>query len=186
MNSIGIDPGVDGGLALIRDEGQPIVMVMPTIKITVGTKTRRTVDVPTLVNTLRAWERQDISGNLTITLEKTWGMNPKPKAGKARSQGAASMFTSGDNYGQIKATLTVLAILCEGFPGFALVAPQTWMKTVMPGYSKDGKQKPSVIWARQMFPMLDLRASERCKVPHDGITDALGIAYYGKLRGEPF
>jgi hypothetical protein len=40
-------------------------------------------------------------------------------------------------------------------------------------------KKMSELAAKRLFPNVDLRATERCKISHDGIVDALLIAYYG-------
>ena len=41
----------------------------------------------------------------------------------------------------------------------------------------------SLVSAQRLYPGADLRASTRCKKPHDGIVDALLIATYGLKSG---
>ena len=46
-----------------------------------------------------------------------------------------------------------------------------------PMYKTDTKAT-SLLAVQRLFPNIDLRASERCKIPHDGIVDALLMAEY--------
>jgi len=107
---------------------------------------------------------------------------------------AGATFTFGFVCGAIQA-----AVACLGLP-YTLVQPKAWQKELYQGIPEIRKQPikikkgkrtgkmiqgkmdtkaMSLLAAKRLFPKLDLRATERCKKPHDGIVDALLIATYG-------
>ena len=49
--------------------------------------------------------------------------------------------------------------------------------------SKMKAKEKSKLAYRRLFPALDLKKTDGCKVPHDGFIDALLIAEYGRLIG---
>jgi hypothetical protein len=66
---------------------------------------------------------------------------------------------------------------------YQLVLPTEWQKVMHKGMDKKIKAKQrSLIVAHRLWPNADLRASERCKAPHDGIVDALLISEWGRLQ----
>jgi len=108
---------------------------------------------------------------------------------------AGATFTFGEIYGAIKGIVSAKAI------PYTLVQPKKWQKviyqgipeirkpsiTITKGKRAGQKQKGkldtkamSLLAAKRLFPNVDLRASERCKKPHDGIVDALLITEYGR------
>ena len=149
---LGVDPGLGGGLAIIGNEG----IMTETMPVTAGE-----IDLARLARWLKA-HSHDIS---MAFVEKVHSM---PK------QGVSSTFKFGDVYGTIKGMLTAF-----GIP-FELVTPQSWTKELHAGVSKGlpAKERSRLV-ASRLFPDLDLRESSRCRVPHDGMIDALLIAEYG-------
>lgn len=108
---------------------------------------------------------------------------------------AGSTFTFGFVCGAIQAMVIALKLK------HTLVQPKEWQKVVYQGIPvirkpsiivKKGKLKGqrrkgpkdckamSELAAKRLFPTVDLRKNDRCKVSHDGIVDALLIAEYGK------
>jgi hypothetical protein len=80
-----------------------------------------------------------------------------------------------------KAILEVLAIV-HRIP-FTMVKPKVWQKVVHEGIPKQGKAKDmTLMGVKRLFPDVDLRKNERCRTPDDGIYDALGMAYYCKIK----
>ncbi|KKK80116.1 hypothetical protein LCGC14_2826730, partial [marine sediment metagenome] len=84
---------------------------------------------------------------------------------------------------------------------YTLVQPKVWQKVIYQGIPeirkpsfviKSGKfegqtrkgaldtKKMSLLATKRLFPNEDLRKSDRCKIPHNGIVDALLIAEYGR------
>lgn len=85
-------------------------------------------------------------------------------------QGVASMFTFGTGYGQILGILEALGIPIN------LVPPSKWKSEV--GVTHD--KATSINKAQYLFPDISLLATPRCRVPSDGMAEALLIAEYGK------
>jgi hypothetical protein len=75
---------------------------------------------------------------------------------------------------------------------YSKIAPKKWQENIWlsseierePSKTVNGKTKPGKIKtkitslkaAKRLFPDIDLRGTERSKIPHDGIVDALCIA----------
>ena len=93
-----------------------------------------------------------------------------PMAG--RVQGTTSMFSFGRGLGLWEGILAALAI------PHLLVTPQVWKRAVLAGTSKD---KPaSIAFAQGLFPGVSPLPTPRCRVPHDGLADALCPAEHGR------
>lgn len=155
MRILGIDPGLDGGLALLSPDGL-LLEVMPTFG-----SGQREVDAAKVAELLRGWSPTH------AMLEKV---------GSRPGQGVCSMFTFGCGVGVIKGVLGALGI------SFTEVTPQTWQKTVCKGLAGGDPKDVAVQRARQLWPTRDLRATQRSKVPHQGLVDAALIAEYGRLQ----
>jgi crossover junction endodeoxyribonuclease RuvC len=151
---LGIDPGLDGGLAFIGD-GLFDIMTMPILENDKG----RELDEEAIASIIKQYQ----NGIILAVVEKVHSM---PK------QGVRSTFTFGMGYGQIKGILAALAIPRE------LVRPQEWQRTILKGYPEGSE----AIVASQLFPGRDFRKSQRSKKPHSGILDAVLIAEYGRRR----
>lgn len=157
--AMGIDPGLDGGIAL-WDGSKLQLAVMPTI----GTKGKgkRELDIWALSALLTRWNVDSVH----VYLERVASM---PK------QGVASMFSFGYGYGAING---ILAAVCAPY---TLVTPPTWQKPMI-GLGHDDAKKVAAVRAKQLFPGVDFLATPRSKEPHSGLVDAALIAYYGRLH----
>lgn len=87
---------------------------------------------------------------------------------------AKAMFTYGTGYGRLIGWIESL------FLPHTLVAPVTWTSVLHKGCTGTDPKGKSLQAAQRLFPLIDLRATERCKIPHDGFVDALLIAEYGR------
>ena len=96
-----------------------------------------------------------------VVLEKVSAM---PK------QGVSSTFKFGQNYGYIMGVLEAFDIAYE------LVPPQKWKRE----FSCTADKNTSIAVAQRLFPDIDLRATERCKKPHDGKAESLLMAEYAR------
>jgi hypothetical protein len=162
---IGIDVGLTGGIAeLPENQGAPPTRWWPMPVID------KVLDLNALYQLfadLRFDAIQSEPPRIHAYLEK---------ASARPDQGTVSMFKFGRVFGALVALLVASAI------PYTLVHPATWSKVIHAGIGgdvKDTKQK-SLIAVKMLFPGLDLRASDRCKVPHSGIVDAIAIAEYGR------
>lgn len=94
------------------------------------------------------------------------------KVGAMPGQGVKSMFSFGESYGAVKAVVDAMEI------PYILVMPQIWKRKVLSGTKKE--KADAINFCRRLFPDLDLMPG-RCTKEHDGIADAVCLAYYGKL-----
>lgn len=87
-------------------------------------------------------------------------------------QGVVSMFSFGRAF---QVCLDAAAI--AGVPS-RLVTPPAWKAMVLKGtdHSKDA----AIGFCRRLFPSVPL-ILPRCRTPHDGMADALCLAYFGVL-----
>jgi len=86
-------------------------------------------------------------------------------------QGLSSTFTFGKGYGMIQGIMAALGVRYE------LVSPQKWKGVILAGTAKD--KLAAIAWCRRAYPGADL-VPRGCRVAHDGISDAICIAEYGR------
>lgn len=158
---IGIDPGKTGGVVIVGTNGDI------QDKLTMPLVADKEVDFGIIYNFLEPVAQQSMA-----LLEKVGAM---PK------QGVTSMFNFGQTYGGLKAILQILANKYD--TPWALVTPQSWQKSLHEGVDKSmDAKKRSLMAFQRLYPGIDLRASNRCKIPHSGLVDALLIAEYGRRK----
>ena len=157
MIIIGIDPGLDGGIAILDSRATPIVEIMPTL----GTG-RREIDVGRLVE------------RFSYFVDPHHAMIERQQA--MPKQGVASTFRTGENYGLLIGILAGLQI------PYTIVPPRTWQKVMLDGVGKirETPKAASIFRAQQLFPNVNLKATDRCRKCHDGMAEALLIAAYGE------
>ena len=156
--TIGIDNGLDGGIVALDPEGSVMFKeVMPVI----GSKGKgkRAYNVAEMANLLRGLE----IGH--VYLEAAQAM---PK------QGVSSTFSIGFGFGIWQGILSALQVR------YTVVRPQDWQNSVFAGMDRSDTKRASAIVAARLAPHVDWRASERSRLPHDGLTDAFCIAEYGR------
>ena len=152
MKVAGVDPGLQGGLALIDGDFSLVGLCDMPLRDIDG---RREVDGVALARILREWEPDH------VTVERVWGR---------AHEGGRNAF----NFG--RATGIVLGVLYSlGLP-FIEVAPATWMSAILRGRTEEGKGR-SLAWAREHFPDAEL-VTKRGRLL-DGRSDAIGLAFYG-------
>ena len=155
--SIGIDPGLRGGVASL----DPVGAVVGIWPMPVAGGEVHAAGLADLLRSLRCLEsHQDIG---RVCLEK---VNAMPK------QGVSSTFRFGTGWGMVRGVCAAL-----GIP-VVLVPPPVWKKRVLLGlpHDKDG----AVQFCTSRWPSADL-VMPGFRTPHDGIADALCLAEYGRL-----
>jgi len=158
MLSIGIDPGLRGGLAALDAVGT-VVGLWP---MPVAGGEIHAAGLAERLRSLRCFDtHQDIG---RVTLERVGAM---PK------QGVSSTFTFGTGWGMVRGVCAAL-----GIP-VVLVPPTVWKKQVLVGlpHDKDGALR----YCANRWPLADL-ILPGCRKPHDGMADALCLAEYGRLQ----
>ena len=155
---VGIDPGLDGAIAVLCKGAAPEAAPMPTL----GTG-RRELDFGFIRSHLHAYH---VQGNVHVVIEKQQAM---PK------QGVSSTGVTMRNYGLIEGVC-----IGVGIP-YTIVPPREWQKVMLSGVSKKLNTKAaSILIAKRLYPGVSLRATERCTTDHHGMSDALLIAEYGR------
>ena len=159
MIFVGIDPGLDGALVALREDGSlHSQAIMPT---TPGASKGRVVDVRGLARILL-----DLPAPVVVAVEAMAGRPP----GK---MGGGSALTIGANWGRIVGLLDALAFTHGNSLSYDIVQPRRWQAVICPG-TGDPKGR-AVSAALRLCPDLDLTPGRRTK-PHDGLADAYCIA----------
>lgn len=145
---LGIDPGADGGFAVLGNGPAPVIAdVFPTLGAGIDWAT---------------WSTR--LGHYGVTVAVVEKVHSMP------GQGVRSMFSMGHNLGMIEGIL-----IARHIP-YLLVAPQTWKRVILRDSDRD--KAAAIAFCRRAWPDTDLRRSERARLAHDGKADALCIAEY--------
>lgn len=155
MIYIGIDPGKNGGIAVINDKFPKPVNI--TVYKYSDDDLIDVIDVCTKGSSIAVHRDEEIK----CVLEK---VNAMP------GQGVVSMFNFGQNFGFIQGVLKAYEI------PFELVPPQKWKKE----FSVTSDKNTSIEVAKRLFPGVNLKATDRCKKDHDGMAEALLMAEYAR------
>lgn len=155
MIYIGIDPGKNGGIAVINDKFPKPVNI--TVYKYSDDDLIDVVDVCTKGSSIAVHRDEEIK----CVLEK---VNAMP------GQGVVSMFNFGQNFGFIQGVLKAYEI------PFELVSPQKWKKE----FSVTSDKNTSIEVAKRLFPGVNLKVTDRCKKDHDGMAEALLMAEYAR------
>jgi hypothetical protein len=163
---IGIDPGHNGGFVALKDGKVVSKLVMP--------KVGKDIDFDKLGRFFRFYKKR----GAVVYLEKVMG--------RGGAWGATQNFNFGQCYGAIMGVTAVLKLR------YILVSPATWQKVSFKGIPvvyKTGKKKKTkdtkamaLMASKRLFPSANFAPTERSKKPHDGLVDAVLIAYYGDLE----
>jgi crossover junction endodeoxyribonuclease RuvC len=149
---LGIDPGATGGLAELDDTGH-VVQVLPMPML------GKEIDVDTLAGVVHG-----LPDGSRVIVESVHAF---PK------QGVSGVFRFGFSTGTIHGVVRGARVPLD------TVHPQTWMK-VGPG-ATGGDKAVTAAWAGRTFPGTQI-VLPRCRKAHEGICDALGIAWWGHLK----
>jgi hypothetical protein len=160
--TVAIDPGKDGCLFYLKDDGSYDYRLTRThFTALTGKGARRDYRVEAMVRVLR--ELQDESDEIVAFLER---QGPQP------GEGSVSSFSMGFGYGLWTGVLSALVI-----PLYT-VHPATWCATVLKGSQGAGKER-AIFTAGRWLPGLNL-VPQGCKKPHPGIADSACLAIYGR------
>ncbi len=154
--TVGIDPGLRGGVAAIDPAGA-VVGLWP---MPVAGGEVHAAGLADLLRSLRCLDSHQDVGR--VCLEKVSAM---PK------QGVSSTFSFGTGWGMVRGVCAALAI------PVVLVPPTVWKKQVLLGLPHD--KAGAVQFCASRWPTADL-VLPGCRVPHDGLADALCLASYAR------
>jgi crossover junction endodeoxyribonuclease RuvC len=129
---LGIDPGLDGGIAILDGSSIELLETIPTQPK--GGFIKRQIDAQKLSNILRVYP------DLVCYLE---GVASRP------GQGVASVFSFGDTYGAIRGVLGALNI-----PTYT-VTPSKWKKEL-----KISSKEDSLKASKELFPSVQFKKKD--------------------------
>jgi len=167
MYYFGIDCGLDGGIALIDQQGALIErQEMPTIPDGKGRK----IDLRTLAKYLKEVARHP--QHHTFIVE-----NPG-----AHAPSAAGLRSMTYSFAAVEALLAAYKLK------YHIVLSQKWQKEFwskpkMPKGQKFNTKAAALNVACKIWPTELWLRSERCTKPHDGMIDAALLAEYGRRKG---
>jgi len=156
MKIIGIDPGLSGGIAILKNNKIEDIFDMPVMSE--GKKNKRQLNSAQLVNLLKS----SIDEETIVVVEQ---VNAMP------GQGVTSMFNFGQTFGAIKGICAAL-----GLPIF-FVRPAKWKKHFeLINSSKDASRTKAI----EMYPSISDQLSKKKDVNK---SDAILIArFYSETR----
>lgn len=164
MIYIGIDPGLDGGIAIKKPEGIETV-IMPTTTVKKASKSKRIIDNTGLKEIFEVFKSEECYA----TIEKQQAMTKQ-----GVKQGVGAMVTLGMGYGALLQVLTDFEI------PFDVVRAQVWQKEF--GIANGDTKTQALEVCRNLFPNLNLLATKRSRVAHKGLVDAVLIMQHGVRR----
>lgn len=164
MIYVGIDPGLDGGVAIKRPSGIETA-IMPTIITKKAGKDKRVISHDGLKDIFEVFKSEECFA----AIEEQQSMS---KGGKP--QGVTSMVTLGVGFGALLQTLTDFDI------DFVRVNPQDWQKEF--GIANGDTKAQALEVCQDLFQNLNLLGTKKSRVPHKGIIDAVLIMQYGIRR----
>jgi len=158
---IGIDPGISGALALLKDDNSLIEVVdMPIMSLRKGKNQVNAAELGKVLTKWRDWRFFDVAGKKLVSavsyLEDVHSMP---------GQGVSACFSFGASFGAIQGVLGALEI------PVVLVTPQSWKKKA--GLIGKDKDMCRTLMQRR-FPQAPLSRKKDI-----GRADAIAIALYG-------
>jgi hypothetical protein len=179
----GIDPGLTGGVALVRlrfdDQGpEAAAAAMPVRAHFSGRGTE--VDVRLLRHIFK--NPHELFGGIMgperlslVVIEQAGNLRKGGKEGQeGRVQGASSMFAFGDGFGAVRTTADLCGL------SVVFVRPQAWQKRVLAGMDRTNPKAAALSFVTRRFPHVNLLKSSRSTKPHKGMVDALCLAEYAR------
>ena len=163
MIFIGIDPGLTGAIAALRQDGGIAgLWDAPILTVKKNKATRHELNIADMVEILKTLPALHDAQALVAAVERVSSMP---------GQGVASSFSFGKGFGIWLGILSAL-----GIP-YDLVHPVRWKKLMLDGMGKD--KDASRIRAKELFgSQVDLSLKK-----HHGRADALLIAEWRRRQG---
>lgn len=188
MRIIGIDPGRSGGLAALELRPGPtrILWVRRMPWVPTGRKTPD-LDVARLTDWLTESDPD------LVVLERMQYRPPMGRGAGGRQVpiGAGTAFTEAAialGYGQLLGMVKVLNH--QSRLRYCEIPPNTWQAKLIgkvshaAGDSYRARQRRTkqavAAWCRRLYPDAPV-TPERCRVPQDGLIDAVALAHYGAV-----
>lgn len=157
---LGIDPGATGGLAILDAYGKPVSMCPMPMQA-------KEFDVDAIFQVI-----QGLPAGSRVVMERVHAFP---------GQSVVAMFSFGLGYGLIQGLVRASQVPLE------LVSPVTWQKAA--AGRTGGDKNVTRAWCLRTFPGSDFPMTNRrpkggtpYKEIHEGVSDALGIAWFGFMK----
>jgi len=154
---IGIDPGKKGALAAMDGSGSVTFLAMPL--------TANEINFPEVAGWMKALKKDY---ECIVVIEKVGAMP---------GQGVTSMFSFGFGTGAMYGICAALSL-----PVY-VPTPQAWKKVILAGTDKS--KDASIAYVQRIYPGMKITATDRGRIPSNGIADAICIAKYGWMVVAP-
>jgi crossover junction endodeoxyribonuclease RuvC len=168
MTYLSIDPGKDGFIVQLAKVDDQVVFAagwpMPVIEST--HKGRRELNTPAIRDIIEFIKPKMVFIEQQFTMPR---------------DGHAGVLSVGRGWGLIEG-------ICIGlYVPYMNVPSQKWHKIACVGTDGDKAKSRSQMAAKRLFPTVDFRSSERCRIDHQGKMDAavMGWAAITHLIGVP-
>ena len=165
---VGVDPGKSGFLCIMPLSSTIPIRFCPTPVIKSAKGGKAQYDLATLANTL--FRLSDACDIRLVAIEKQQAYP---------GQGGASNFSTGYGYGILMMGFAMLKI------PIASPHPRTWQAEMLRDIPGEDTKLRSVLAAGRLFPLADLRASERSKKPSHDKADSLLLALWARRQLVP-
>lgn len=171
MNFVGIDPGKDGGIAIISGRGMVGLHKLPRIGLDIDLAALATIFIKI---------RQHAASGAAY-------MGAIEQVHSIHGSSAKSNFEFGESVGLLRMGLSMTEIQWEA------VQPKTWQKELFEGITpawtknKEGKdvrdtKTMALIAITRLYPDVRLQATARSRNEDKGLVDALCIAHYLRVK----
>lgn len=151
MIYVGIDPGKQGAVATICGD-EVVIEPVPLIG-------KKEYDI----HAMNALLPSGYHDECRAVIERVHAMP---------GQGRTSMLSIGYGCGIWHTLLTV-----SGIP-FTVVSAVSWQKVILAGVARDDRKAASILVAKRLFPIIDLRRTQNCRVDDHNFADALLMAEF--------
>jgi hypothetical protein len=149
---MGIDPGKTGGIVILDVNGTVLSLLPMPMQA-------KEFDTETIYQLIQGLPEGSI-----VLMER---VNAFP------GQGVSSVWAFSYGVGMIHGLVRASKVPLE------LVSPVTWQKATCG--PTGGDKSRTAAWAARMFPSAKI-VPKGCRKPHEGIVDALGIAWFGFIK----
>lgn len=178
MRYMGVDPGLNGAIAILTQEGQ-VELLAPT-PTSDNDKGRQEYNLAAIAKLLCATAR---AGEVLVTVEKLQGLPPTRTTpeGEVKPLGG---FLTNVHRGEARGWAWMIAgLAAAGLPiTCELVPPKEWQKELVKGFPAGGNKERSLAVAKAIFPTVPLFRTARSRVEDDGMAEALLLAELGRRR----
>lgn len=152
---IGIDPGFNGGICILNEEGKIINKYIMPIREIDGKRELDSQRIKEILENVKPIKMLGIEKQQSI-----YGVN------------TSVVFKMGRGMGILEGLAVGLEI------PYILILSRKWQKEMFGGLGKGDTKQQSRLLAQELFPNEDFTATKRSRILHDGMTDACLISVF--------